>query len=202
MKIASFSEIQTFAIHKLTVGLSEKLTYHHVKHTLDVLEQCQVIAELEEIKTEEEVFLLKISALYHDVGFLQTYQGHEEKSCEIAETDLTRFGLSATQKEVVFNLIRATQVPQNPQSKLAQIICDADLDYLGRRDFYEIGQGLFQEFLWQGIVTNELEWNKIQVRFLESHQYFTASSKQRREKQKQEYLQQVKAKVVQLEQQF
>jgi len=202
MTTAAFSEIQEYAIQKLTGGLSDKLTYHHVKHTLDVLKQCQVIADLEEVKTKDEILLLKVSALYHDMGFLDTYNGHEERSCEIADTDLTRFGFAASQKEVVFGLIRATQVPQQPQTILQKIICDADLDYLGRSDFYTIGEGLYQEFLWQGIVNNELEWNKIQVRFLESHQYFTSSSKKRREKQKQEYLGQVKVKVAQLEQQL
>ena len=202
MTPASFYEIQHFAVKKLTEGLSEKLTYHHVKHTLDVLEQCQVIAGLEAVTTEEAIFLLKVSALYHDMGFLSTYNGHEDRSCEIAESDLTQFGFSSSQKELVFELIKATKVPQNPQTKLAQIICDADLDYLGRSDFYIIGEDLYQEFLWQGIVKNELDWNRIQVKFLENHRYFTPSSKERREKQKQEYLREVKIKVAQLEQQL
>jgi len=202
MTTANFSEIQKYAIQKLTEGLSEKLTYHHVKHTLDVLEQCQIIAGLEKVNAEEEMFLLKVSALYHDMGFLNTYNGHEDKSCEIADTDLTRFKFTSSEKVIIFGLIKATQVPQQPQTKLQKIICDADLDYLGRSDFYEIGNGLYQEFLWQGIVKNELDWNKIQVRFLESHQYFTISSQERREKQKQEYLSQVKVKVAQLEQQL
>lgn len=96
-------------------------------------------------------------------------------------------------------MIKATQVPQKPQSKLQGIICDADIDYLGRIDFISIVNGLYQEFLWQGIVKNKLDWNRIQVKFLESHQYFTISSKNRREQKKQEHLAQVKAKVAQLE---
>lgn len=130
---------------------------------------------------------------------MKTYNGHEEKSCEIAEVDLTRFGLTSRQKEIVFGLIRTTRVPQNPRTKLQQILCDADLDYLGRSDFYLIGEGLYQEFLWQGTIKNELEWNRIQVKFLESHKYFTPSSKKRREKQKQQHLTEIKAKVAQLE---
>ena len=35
-------------------------------------------------------------------------------------------------------LILATKVPQKPKNKLEKIICDADLDYLGREDFDNI----------------------------------------------------------------
>lgn len=202
MKLAPFSAVQEYAIHKLTNYLSEKLTYHHVNHTLDVLEQSAVIAELENVSAQEDIYLLKISALYHDMGFLNTYNGHEERSCELANEDLTQFGLNLSQKEIVLGLINATKVPQNPKTKLQQIICDADLDYLGRADFYEIGNGLYQEFLWQGIVSNEVEWNRVQVSFLENHRYFTSSSKNRRERQKQEYLNQIKAKVAAFEKQY
>ncbi|WP_233218958.1 HD domain-containing protein [Adhaeribacter arboris] len=99
MTTAAYSEIQRFVIAKLTAGLSERLTYHHVNHTLDVLEQSERIARLEKIIAEEDIFLLKIGALYHDSGFLNTYQGHEEKSCEIAENDLTHFGITTFQKK-------------------------------------------------------------------------------------------------------
>ncbi|QNF34443.1 HD domain-containing protein [Adhaeribacter swui] len=199
MIYAIYPQIHAFALQKLQAGLSEKYTYHHVAHTLDVLEQCTKIADLEGVVAPEELFLLQVGALYHDMGFLYTYQGHEDKSCEIADVDLTNFGFSKPQKEVVFGLIKATQVPQNPQTKLEEIICDADLDYLGRPDFYAIGEGLYQEFLWQGIVKNELDWNRVQVKFLKNHRYFTPSSIARREKQKQEYLQQVIEKVARLE---
>ena len=202
MKLTPFAVVQEYAIQKLTAYLSEKLTYHHVHHTLDVLEQSTIIAGLENVTAEEDIYLLKVSALYHDMGFLDTYNGHEEKSCEIAKQDLTQFGLNSRQKEIVIGLIKATKVPQNPKTKLEQIICDADLDYLGRNDFYSIGNGLYQEFLWQGIVKNRLEWNRIQVSFLEKHQYFTPSSINRREKQKQEFLIQIKAKVEPFEKQL
>jgi uncharacterized protein len=202
MPNATYQEIQEYALRKLSQGLTEKHTYHHVKHTLDVLEQCIVIAGLEAVNAPEDLLLLKVGALYHDMGFLFTYQGHETKSCEIADADLAAFQFTNRQKRVILGLIKATQVPQKPQNKLEEIICDADLDYLGRPDFYLIGEGLYQEFLWQGIVTNALEWNRVQVQFLKNHCYFTTSSKKRREEQKQVYLEQIKMKVAQLERLF
>lgn len=187
-----FARIQVHVIDKLQKGLSEKLTYHNVAHTLDVLKQAVVIANKEGVTDPEDMLLLKVSALYHDTGFLYAYQEHEDKSCEVASEELPAFGFTDEQIERVCGMIRATKVPQNPQNHLEQIICDADLDYLGRADFFEIGNNLYKEFLEQGVVKDFKEWNMLQIRFLESHRYFTKSSLKRRQKVKMNYLQAIK----------
>lgn len=191
----SFSEIQSDVIGKLEKGLSPTLTYHNVPHTLDVLKHVIKISEQEGV-TEEDLLLLKVSALYHDIGFLDTYSGHEEKSCEIASIELPAHGFSKNQIEKICGMIWATRVPQEPQTRLEEIICDADLDYLGRDDFFKIGEGLYKEFLIQNIVSNEKDWNMLQVKFLENHHYFTNSSKKSRQAAKQLNLEQVKRKLL------
>lgn len=192
----SFPEIQQHVIDKLEKGLSPALTYHNVAHTLDVLKQVEEIAAQEGLRNEEELLLLRVSALYHDVGFLDIYSGHEESSCSIAGKELPGFGFTKAQVEQICGMIRATRVPQQPQTQLEEIICDSDLDYLGRNDFFQIGEGLYKEFLIQNIVSNEREWNMLQVRFLESHHYFTNTSKKRRQELKQINLDKVKEKLV------
>lgn len=133
--------------------------------------------------------------MYHDVGFLKIYTGHEEISCEVASTELCDFGFSKEEIEKICGMIRATKVPQQPPTLLEEIICDADLDYLGRHDFFQIGKGLYKEFLDQKIVSDERSWNTLQVRFLESHHYFTKTAKARRQKQKQIHLDAIKDKL-------
>lgn len=192
----SFTHIRLHIIDKLQKGLSPALTYHNVAHTLDVLKQAVDIAKKEGIADENDLLLLKISALYHDVGFLKIYAGHEEISCQVASAELCDFGFSKDQIEKICGMIRATKVPQQPQNFLEEIICDADLDYLGRNDFFKIGEGLYKEFLDQKIVSNEREWNSLQVRFLENHHYFTNTPKQRRQKQKQIHLDAIKDKLI------
>ncbi len=191
--MVNLEKIQKHVLHKLE-GLSEHLTYHNIGHTLDVLKQCLVIAGEEGISSREDLLLLQVSALYHDVGFIEAYEGHEEKSCLVAEEELGGFGFSPPQIVTICGMIRSTRIPQNPGSVLEMIICDADLDYLGRSDFYTIGDGLYREFLHQGIIKNVLEWNLLQVRFLEKHQYYTKSCRQKRESFKQQHLEEVRKK--------
>ncbi|WP_018614680.1 HD domain-containing protein [Segetibacter koreensis] len=190
-----FVNIKQHVIDKLEKGLSPDLTYHNVTHTLDVLEQAVDIAKYEGIKNENDLLLLKIGALYHDVGFLNVYTGHEKVSCEIAYKELLGFGYSEDQINTICGIIKATKVPQRPKTILEKIICDADLDYLGRDDFFKIGEGLYKEFLYQRIVSDSRSWNFLQVSFLKRHHYFTETTKQRRQKQKKIHLEILKSKL-------
>lgn len=164
--------------------LDSKLTYHNLVHTIDVLEQSERIARQEGIN-ENDIWLLKVAALYHDTGFLRTYRNHEEISCSIFFEDSLVFNFSREEQEKIVGLILATKVPQRPLSHLEKIICDADLDYLGRDDFFTISNELRKEFMVFGVIKNDEEWDKLQINFLTKHQYHTETSRREKEAPKQ-----------------
>jgi uncharacterized protein len=176
--------IQSNILLKLRNGLSKDLTYHTVQHTLDILKHAERIARNENIHSEEDLFLLKVACLYHDSGFLIAYKGHEEESCNFAKKELPAFDLTIKQVEIICSLIMATKIPQNPGNKMEEIICDADLDYLGRADFFKISNYLFLELKKKGFVNSKKEWDSIQVNFIKEHRYFTATSEKLRRQQK------------------
>ncbi|HMK03070.1 MAG TPA: HD domain-containing protein [Ferruginibacter sp.] len=175
-----FESIKTRVCKCLTDKLDARLFYHNTHHTLDVLNQASVIASNEGIHNPEQLLLLKTAALYHDMGFLTTYAGHEAAGCEMASRELKAFGFTGEQVELICGMIMATKIPQSPGTHLQQVICDADLDYLGRDDFEKISDYLRREFLEFGITRDEREWEERQISFFETHRYFTLSSKQNR----------------------
>lgn len=179
MPAPSFRKLKKLAYARLG-SLSPNLTYHSIDHTTDVFKQCVKIAVLEKVSAQE-MALLKIAALYHDTGFIYAYTGHEEKSCDIFREDTAEMDFNVKEEKLILELIMATKVPQKPKTLLQKIICDADLDYLGRRDFPAITERLKTEFLQYSIVKNEAEWKKVQREFLKKHRYHTTSSKVRRE---------------------
>jgi len=63
---------------------------------------------------------------------------------------------------------------------LSEILCDADLDYLGRADFIPVSQNLFRELFERNKVKTIEEWNKMQIKFIEGHQYYTETARQLR----------------------
>lgn len=191
-----YQAVNKVIIQKLQEELPEHLSYHSVAHVLDVIESAIQIAAGEGISGDALV-LLKTAALFHDTGFLFGAKDHEQKSCEIAETYLPGFGYDQEQISRIKGMIMATKIPQMPQDHLEQILADADLDYLGRDDFFTIGDKLYDELAMFGIITNERDWNLLQERFLESHNYHTATAISTRNAKKQENLDIIKSKLAQ-----
>jgi uncharacterized protein len=186
----AFEAIRTHVCEMLK-GLSEHLTYHNIDHTLDVLRQSERIAREEGIKDEYRIYLLKVAAMYHDTGFLVTYTNHEKASCEIFRNEAALFDFTGEEQTFITRLIMATKLPQQPTDLFECVICDADLDYLGRPDFFRIGDGLRKEFLHFGVVSSDEEWDKLQMKFLSSHSYHTDSCRQNREREKQAHMAQL-----------
>ncbi|MDP1727550.1 MAG: HD domain-containing protein [Bacteroidota bacterium] len=184
-----------FIIEKLGKELSPDLHYHSLEHVLDVWESALILADMEGISNYEKE-LLSTAALYHDSGFLFESRNHEERGCQIIQETLPRFGYTEIEIAKICGMVMATKIPQCPKNHLEEILCDADLDYLGRDDFWKIGNQLFEELKIMKVVETENDWNKIQIKFLESHHYFTSSSIELRSKQKDFHLQSVKELVV------
>lgn len=189
-----YQGVKDWTLGYLEGHLSEKLHYHGKHHTLDVLEAAADLCQMESIDPYHTQLLLT-AVLFHDIGFTQSRKEHEAIGCTMARAKLPRWGYTPGEVEVICGMIMATKIPQSPCTRYEQIICDADLDYLGRSDFPEIGQTLFKELLAYGDLQEEEAWNRIQVAFIGKHQYFTATNRQRREPQKQKHLQHLKALV-------
>jgi uncharacterized protein len=182
-----FEKVEQFMLQKLQNELPQHLSYHSVSHVKDVMQAALNIARQEGVQQQEQI-LLQTAALFHDSGFLFGAQEHERKSCNIAREYLPQYGYDAQQIEQICGMIMATKIPQSPQNHLEEILADADLDYLGRDDFFTIGNRLFDELSMFGIVSTERDWNMLQLRFLESHHYFTKTAIALRSEKKQEHL--------------
>jgi HD superfamily phosphodiesterase len=176
-----------YIITRLRNELSAHFHYHNADHTLDVYHSAEAIARSEQIN-DDDTRLLLTAALYHDCGYLHSVDNHERASCSIAREVLPQFNYSDIDVEKICKLIMATCLPQQPTTPAENIICDADLDYLGREDFIVTGNKLFAELQELGKVKNVEEWNKMQINFLQNHRYFTATSLENKEPKKQENL--------------
>lgn len=174
----NFSAAKIFILNALE-DLSPALTYHGKHHTLDVVGVAERLCIVENVSKKDTILVLT-AALLHDIGFLRHYSDHEEHGCRIAEEWLPQFNYTEGSIKKICGLIRATKIPQSPQTPLEEILCDADLDYLGRADFYTIGQTLFQEMKTLQLIDTEDNWNAMQIRFLENHYYFTATNQRER----------------------
>jgi predicted metal-dependent HD superfamily phosphohydrolase len=183
-------QAREFILDKLNKELPEHFYYHNATHAEDVYTAAKQIAQAEGI-SDSEMPLLLTAALFHDSGFLLGPKDHEIHSCDNARLYLPGFGYSNTEIEQICDIIMATKMPQNPHNHLGEIICDADLDYLGRNDFFILSKKLFSELAITDHLETELEWNKLQVVFLENHHYFTKTAIALREALQKEHLNEI-----------
>lgn len=188
-----YEDLKDAILERLGKELSEDLHYHSVTHTRDVISACAASADREGLTEEDKVLLLS-AAVLHDSGFLNTTKDHELEGVSIAEKVLPTYGYTAEHIQRISDMIMATKIPQSPLDKLGRMICDADLDYLGREDFYKIGATLFTELKAHSVLETEKEWDALQIKFLSSHTFQTDWSVRVREPVKQKYLEELKVK--------
>jgi adenylate cyclase len=182
--LIQFTDIQEIILDKLEMDLPGHLFYHNVKHTVDVVTEVELIGWAEGC-SDEEILMLKTAGLFHDAGHIVAYDNHEFYGTQIAREMLPQFSYSPAQIEKICSLIMSTKLPPKPTNLLENIICDADLDYLGRSDFIPVSNTLYEELKAQNKMNSLNEWNKIQVKFISGHQYFTETARKLREVNKQ-----------------
>lgn len=182
-----FMDIQEELLDYLEQKLPRNLYYHNIKHTIDVTTEVELIGWAEGV-SDEEILLLKLAALFHDAGHTISYKDHEYYSTVMAREKLAAYDFTEEQIDTVCRLIMATKMPPNPQDILEQIMCDSDLDYLGRTDFIPVSNSLYMELQERNMIGTWQEWNELQLRFITNHQYYTNTAIQLREVNKQQQI--------------
>jgi HD superfamily phosphodiesterase len=185
-----FEGAKKLIFEMLNTELDKNLHYHSTEHTRDVLEAATRLAEMEGVNGHD-LELLKTAVIFHDIGFLKSYNNHEEASVKMAYELLPGFGYEKDDLKKIEGMIMSTQVPQKPSNLLEEIIADADLDYLGRDDVFLISQRLQYEWKLKGIITNLKEWHQKQLEFMKNHSYHTESAKKLRQEKKQQNIEEL-----------
>ncbi len=184
---AKFDTIYRDVVKQLNEQLPAHLTYHDTAHTLYVLEKAIDIAKKEKVK-ENELELVKVAALYHDIGFVKSQKDHEKVGCAIAQQQLNEYGFNEAEIETICGMIRATKIPQQPKNHLEAILADADLEYLGTKHFDTVSEYLYLELKHYNPELTRSEWNAIQVDFMENHEYHTKFCKHYKTFRKEKHL--------------
>jgi predicted metal-dependent HD superfamily phosphohydrolase len=151
----------------------ERLIYHNQEHTERVVAAARQIADHYQLN-ERDYCIVITAAWFHDIGYFIDPAEHEAKGKEKAESFLKEKGADEAMITAVSNAIMATKMPQNPQSLLEQIVCDADLFNLGTDYFEDTNKVLRKENeALKGKKITKEEWRLSAIHLLENHQYHT-----------------------------
>ena len=184
-------KLKAFILEKLHKELPHTFTYHSPHHTEEVIKHSYELGKDEGL-SEHELEILQTAAIMHDTGFLNTTAEHEKASCEMAREYLPQYEYNEDQVERVCSIIMTTQLPQSAFDKLSQVLCDADLYYLGTNNYQLYAGRLYREMKHSSPNLTEDSWHEIEKKFLESHEYFTASARKKLNPVKKQNLKTVK----------
>ena len=152
------------------------MCYHNIEHTRRVVNNVEIIGRYEKV-SEEEMFILKATAWFHDLGYVKAYDGHEDESKEIAKTFLVKEKVENELINTILSGIDSTRVPQDPKNNLEQIIADADLFDLGTDEYFKLSRKLFDEWNACGKPGDIIRMWQLSLDFLKGHSYFTSYGK-------------------------
>ena len=131
---ALVKEAQTYVSELLTRELPPQLTYHTLRHTEAVAKECRTLATAASLSPDDTEALL-LAAWFHDVGYLDVYDGHEFRSMERAAGWLAQHNVPASRAQLIGDLIKATHRDETPETELGMMLVDADMSNLARDDF-------------------------------------------------------------------
>ena len=177
MSAPDWQGAEHFAFCQLETYLAPIWCYHTLAHSRDeVLPAACQLALLEGL-APHEVALLRVAAAYHDIGFTLRAEEHEEAGARIVRQALPRYGFGSEDIGRVAAMILATRLPQQPCTLAEQVLADADLDVLGRANFFERNADLRAEMAVLGQELTDSAWYRQQRDFLARHRYFTRSAR-------------------------
>lgn len=162
-----------YAVDCFSNNLPKDFYYHDILHTVYVRDAVNALCK-ELGASEHQRQILTVAAWFHDLGFTQCMDGHEETGANMAEQFLSAHEVDESDIVIVRSCVLSTYYPQKPTTFLEKILCDADLMYLGSDDFLMFSNLLRREWeLTKSLRFTDEEWYKLNIRFVSNHHFHT-----------------------------
>ena len=175
------------------------IKFHDANHTLHPDRGVVAIANriaLSEKISDHDRELLIAAAYFHDTGYIREYEKNEPIAARMAGRILKLIGYKPKEIEKIQKMILATDLAREPRSHVEKILCDADLDNLGREDFFKLDAKLREGRRARGLdVSDDVKWYKGTLAVIQNHQYYTQSQKKMREEGKQKNIERLLKKL-------
>jgi predicted metal-dependent HD superfamily phosphohydrolase len=164
--------------------LDPNFTYHNILHTTYVAKAVNALCTIMEVNEHQRNVLL-LSAWFHDLGFAVNIEGHEQAGAELAKDFLQGRHVAEEDIAAVKTCILSTHYPQKPTTLLQEIICDADLMYLGDNNYFTTSARLRKEWeLTKAITYRDAEWYRLNIHFVSTHHFHTTYCRSHTEEKK------------------
>lgn len=186
------AEAAAFVYQTFKEKLPKDVVFHTYQHTVDVANAAAKIGRKADLPADEQQ-RVQLAAWLHDLGYIETYEGHEEASVRLGEAFMRRQGVDEEEIRAVSALILATRLGHEPRTLAEQVIRDADMAHVGQKNFFEYAERLRME--WQarrGTAYTDQEWAEVQHDFLADVTFYTPWAQKKYGKRRDKHLKAVR----------
>jgi predicted metal-dependent HD superfamily phosphohydrolase len=154
--------------------IAKSYLFHSIAHFEETVKSAVALGQ-EHNLSEEDLEDIAITMWFHDLGFKDGWQNHEERSAEIA-TDFLRKEHQPDEKiNRISHYIITTNRLEEPRDIIEKIVLDADTAHVGRKNYFDTLGRLRAEWETKGDKRfTEREWIKLNLNFLDEHKFYTA----------------------------
>lgn len=162
---------EAFVISHLNEHLNPYFVYHNLAHTQRVVRKSYELINESDLSDNDKEDLI-IAAWFHDTGFTKTIDGHEAVSAEIAKSFLKKHEVDDDRVTSICNIILATNMEYEPQTRLEGIIRDADSAHIASKNYEDYASLLRKEWeLTTGKKMSKADWLQENIDFLSKHSF-------------------------------
>ncbi|UWX59182.1 DUF5706 domain-containing protein [Chryseobacterium oranimense] len=176
--------------------LSSVYFYHNFIHTTYTVNKAEEIMRNTPVSKEDQEKVL-LALWFHDTGYVECAQNHEEKGVTILTDFLKQENYPENYIEDVSRLILATKITYQPQNLLEKIVKDADCSHFASHDYNDISDALRKEWELTNVrcFSND-EWNAGNLDMLKNkHHYYTEYAKENWEPLKKKNIKKIEKKL-------
>lgn len=172
-KLKLLKKAQSYVFQFFKERLNIEYVYHDYTHTYETVQAVGELGVGNGLK-KEDIEMVKLAAWFHDTGYVDTIEGHEESSLKYLRVFLEEYEYPEEKIQLIEGCIMATKMPQNPKNIYEEILCDADLYHLGSKNFFEKSNLLRIEWANTNAMSGDIiESIEHEINFLTQHRYHT-----------------------------
>lgn len=176
---ALLEDVEAYVENFINEEIEPDFVFHNFQHTCAVVEAATELAEYYEVSEEDRLAII-LASWFHDTGYTEGWENHEERSVANAAKWLASKGVD--DEALINNIsgaIRATKMPQQPNNFLEEIVADADLSHLGDLSYWDRCGRVRQEFaITRNIIMSDQEWIDFELGFMLNHEYHTEAARE------------------------
>jgi adenylate cyclase len=175
LQLMRLKDIEEEFLKRMEEGLPAILVFHNLRYSIDLLTRCELLLGSEKLSDETRLFV-RTAAVLICLSYSKGYIERNNYTYQLSWELLPKFHYSDSQIKKINHLISMPLFSNMAESIPEKILCDARLAFLGKNNFTEYVNNLYQELNYYGQVTSKDEFVSFLKTYISDFRYYTLTA--------------------------